>query len=79
MTACLAGGGTIAHDRGVGLRSAALLSRELGSGTAWLAAVKRAVDPTGVLNPGKVMPAEPAVSDREGGAGRRDYDGRHGP
>ncbi|HUR47966.1 MAG TPA: FAD-linked oxidase C-terminal domain-containing protein [Acidimicrobiales bacterium] len=49
-------GGTITGEHGVGSLKAEWLSRELGGGGMALhAAVKRALDPDGILNPGKVL------------------------
>jgi alkyldihydroxyacetonephosphate synthase len=53
--ACHEAGGSLA--RGVGLLRAPFLEAELGAtGVAVLRAVKRALDPHGVLNPGKLLP-----------------------
>jgi alkyldihydroxyacetonephosphate synthase len=53
--ACHRAGGSLA--RGVGLLRAPYLEAELGSaGVATLRAVKQALDPHGVLNPGKLLP-----------------------
>ena len=54
MTACRAGGGTIGHHHGVGVARAAWLADELGAGFDVLRAVKSALDPAGVCNPGKL-------------------------
>ena len=54
MTACRAAGGTIAHHHGVGQARAPWLAAELGAGFGVLRAVKAAVDPAGVCNPGKL-------------------------
>jgi alkyldihydroxyacetonephosphate synthase len=57
--ACHASKGTISHHHGIGLLKAPFLGEELGEGgLAALRAVKRALDPAGVLNPGKLFPAE---------------------
>jgi alkyldihydroxyacetonephosphate synthase len=48
-------GGTVTH--GIGLLLAPFLEEEIGAtGVAVLRAVKRALDPHGVLNPGKLLP-----------------------
>jgi alkyldihydroxyacetonephosphate synthase len=53
MTAILAAGGSISHHHGVGRDHRSWLPDEVGElGVAALAAVKRELDPTGVLNPG---------------------------
>jgi alkyldihydroxyacetonephosphate synthase len=57
--ACDGAGGTITHHHGVGLLKAAFLERELGpEGVSALRSIKRALDPSGILNPGKVLPGE---------------------
>lgn len=53
----LAHGGTISAEHGVGVAKARWLERARGaSEVATLRAVKRALDPAGLLNPGKVLP-----------------------
>ena len=55
-------GGTIAHHHGVGRSKAPALPREVGAGgIAAFAALKRAFDPDGVLNPGALGIAAPNV------------------
>jgi alkyldihydroxyacetonephosphate synthase len=57
--ACLAAGATIAHDQGVGVLKVPFAAEELGpDGSGALRTVKRAFDPGGVLNPGKLLPTE---------------------
>ncbi|HEY0803752.1 MAG TPA: FAD-linked oxidase C-terminal domain-containing protein, partial [Pseudonocardiaceae bacterium] len=52
----ISGLGTITHHHGIGLDHAPYLAGEIGDlGVEVLAAVKRAVDPTGILNPGKLI------------------------
>jgi alkyldihydroxyacetonephosphate synthase len=52
-------GGTISHQHGVGLDHAPFLEAEKGrTGIALLRAACRALDPDGMLNPGKLVPAE---------------------
>jgi alkyldihydroxyacetonephosphate synthase len=54
--AIVTGGGTLTHHHGVGIDHAPWLKGELGStGTAALQAVKRELDPTGIMNPGKLL------------------------
>lgn len=48
-------GGTIAHHHGIGRVRKPWLRRELGEGTSLLAALKRAFDPRGILNPGVLI------------------------
>jgi alkyldihydroxyacetonephosphate synthase len=60
--AILATGGSITHHHGVGADHRELYPREVGElGVAALRAVKRTLDPAGVLNPGIMLA-------REGGA-----------
>jgi len=52
--AVLAGGGTLSHHHGVGLNRSRFTAEALGGGHAVLQAVKDALDPNGILNPGKL-------------------------
>lgn len=52
--AALATGATVTHHHGVGLLKAAWLREELGEAFEVLRAVKRALDPAGIMNPGKL-------------------------
>ena len=52
--AVLAGGGNLSHHHGVGLNRARFMSDALGPAFDVLAAVKAALDPNGILNPGKL-------------------------
>ncbi len=54
MDACRAAGGSIGHHHGVGQARAPWLAAEMGAGHAILRAVKAAVDPSGIANPGKL-------------------------
>ena len=57
--AIVATGGTITHHHGVGRDHRAWMRDEVGDlGVDVLRAVKAAVDPVGVLNPGKLIPVE---------------------
>jgi alkyldihydroxyacetonephosphate synthase len=47
-------GGSMEYCHGVGVRLAHLLTRELGAGTQILSALKQALDPDYLLNPGKL-------------------------
>jgi alkyldihydroxyacetonephosphate synthase len=55
--AILAAGGTITHHHGVGSDHRRWYEREIGElGVETLRAVKSALDPTGILNPGVLIP-----------------------
>ncbi len=54
LSAALDAGGTLSHHHGVGLLKAPFMSREHGEAMETLRAVKRTLDPKGVLNPGKL-------------------------
>lgn len=55
--AILDGGGTITHHHAVGRDHAPWLEREIGrEGLAALRALKQQLDPTGIMNPGKLLP-----------------------
>jgi alkyldihydroxyacetonephosphate synthase len=57
MEATLAAGGTISHHHGIGRVRREWLSRELGSAYPLLQALRRSVDPLGIMNPGALLPA----------------------
>jgi alkyldihydroxyacetonephosphate synthase len=52
--AVLAAGGALSHHHGVGLNRARFVPEALGAGLSVLQAVKDALDPNGILNPGKL-------------------------
>ncbi len=52
MTTCLETGGTISHHHGIGRLRARWLPDELGASFEVLRAVKKALDPKGIMNPG---------------------------
>jgi alkyldihydroxyacetonephosphate synthase len=57
--AIVANGGTISHHHGVGEDHVGWMEQEKGAlGIEILRAVKRTLDPNGILNPGKLIPAE---------------------
>lgn len=59
LTAALDLGGTISSEHGIGRVKSPFLARELGApALGVLAAVKRACDPDGILNPGALYPPE---------------------
>jgi len=52
--AVLAHGGNLSHHHGVGLNRSRFVAEALGDGFAVLASIKAALDPAGILNPGKL-------------------------
>ena len=57
MEASLCMGGTISHHHGIGRVRREWLARELGAdGLAALSRIKQALDPTGFMNPGVLLP-----------------------
>jgi alkyldihydroxyacetonephosphate synthase len=55
--AIVASGGTITHHHAIGRDHAPWMPQEIGrTGIAAIGAVKKKVDPAGILNPGKVLP-----------------------
>jgi FAD/FMN-containing dehydrogenase len=74
LRASLALGGTISGEHGIGVLKRGFVAQELGPpGLAVLRAVKRACDPDGILNPGKLYPVE-----RRAGRSSRSPSGRAG-
>jgi alkyldihydroxyacetonephosphate synthase len=55
LEASLAVGGTISHHHGIGRLRAGWMRRELGSAFDLLVALKRAIDPHGIMNPGVLV------------------------
>ena len=54
----LALGGTLSGEHGLGLSKSRFLVKEVGEATiAWSRRLKRAMDPKGILNPGKILGA----------------------
>jgi hypothetical protein len=47
-------GGSVEYVHGIGVRLGHLMSRELGSGMSILRSLKTALDPDGIMNPGKL-------------------------
>ncbi len=57
--AVLAHGGSLSHHHGVGLNRARFVREALGPALDMLAGVKAALDPRGILNPGKLGLPDP--------------------
>ena len=57
--AVLGWGGSVSHHHGVGINRARFMREALDGGLDVLAAVKKALDPKGILNPGKLGLASP--------------------
>ena len=60
LDAAIDAGGTLSHHHGVGRSKAPKLGRELGAGVDVLHALRNALDPAGILNPGNLVPRERA-------------------
>ena len=57
----MAHGGTITHHHAVGRDHAPWMTAEVGAlGVEALRAVKERLDPAGIMNPGKLLPAQDA-------------------
>jgi alkyldihydroxyacetonephosphate synthase len=54
LAAVLKAGGTISHHHGIGVSKAAFMKDELGSALSIYRQLKAALDPQGILNPGKM-------------------------
>jgi alkyldihydroxyacetonephosphate synthase len=57
--AVLAHGGSLSHHHGIGLNRARFVREALGDAFTTLSALKQALDPAGILNPGKLGLASP--------------------
>ena len=64
--AALARGASLSHHHGVGVNRSAFVAEALGGGLGVLRAMKHALDPAGILNPGKL--GLPSPWDPAGGA-----------
>lgn len=56
LAASAAAGATVSHHHGIGLLKARALHEQLGDGRRMIHALKRALDPDGIMNPGKLLP-----------------------
>lgn len=65
MDAVLASGATISHHHGIGLHKMGAMTREHGAMLKTWHAIKGALDPHGIMNPGKLFPGE-VVEERDG-------------
>jgi len=54
--AAIAAGGTLSHHHGVGRSKAPQMGRELGLGVEVVRALRGALDPSGIFNPGNLIP-----------------------
>jgi alkyldihydroxyacetonephosphate synthase len=54
MSAVLAAGGVISHHHGIGLKLAPYMDAQHGAALETLRAIKGAIDPQGIMNPGKL-------------------------
>jgi alkyldihydroxyacetonephosphate synthase len=54
LTAALAAGGVLSHHHGIGMSKQRYMPEELGAGMDLYRAMKRVLDPHGILNPGKM-------------------------
>jgi len=69
--AVLAHGGALSHHHGIGLNRSRFMADAVGPGLAVLAAVKAALDPRGILNPGKLGLPSPFGPTPMGSSGPR--------
>ena len=54
LAAVLAAGGALSHHHGIGLNRSRFVAEALGPAFNVLVAAKQALDPVGILNPGKL-------------------------
>src|SRR6185503_13968639 len=58
LDAAIGSGGTLSHHHGVGRSKAPRLGAELGFGVDVVHALRRTLDPAGIMNPGNLLPRE---------------------
>ncbi len=68
MEATLEAGGTICHHHGIGLQRVKWMAGEHGASLEVLRRVRRAIDPKGLCNPGKLFDQRPAATPGRGAA-----------
>jgi alkyldihydroxyacetonephosphate synthase len=68
LDAAIGCGATLSHHHGVGRSKAPALGKELGLGVDLVRGVMRAWDPSGVLNPGNLLPRESSTEARANAA-----------
>lgn len=61
LDAAIGSGGTLSHHHGVGRSKAPKLGAELGAGVDVVHALRGVFDPSGVMNPGNLLPREPPL------------------
>jgi len=54
LDACMKCGGSLSHHHGIGMLKSKWLEAEQGGASPLLKAIKRAIDPQGIMNPGKL-------------------------
>ena len=65
MEACLGAGGTICHHHGIGLQRVKFMPAEHGPALDILRRLRKALDPKGLMNPGKLFSQEAAPGSDE--------------
>lgn len=75
MTTALSQGAALSHHHGIGLARLAHLREGLGSAELAMSRVGEALDPYGIMNPGKLCHGGPGTEDEPAGNRRRDDGG----